>query len=177
MFSGRPRRSVFALAAPDHLLPWTLALVLPAIALDHVLHTEPAALLATPVYQLLHWLGDSLLALPLGAFAVWAGLQLADRLGWSGTTPSDTISRALLCAAVFALALVPGAVLHEQTDALTHAQLLVASHVHTLSRSGPTDPTSVLAAFVAHALSDGVQAQLLGFPALLVAMSWRNGAH
>jgi len=51
MFSGRPRRSVLALAAPDHLLSWTLALVLPAIGLDHVLHTEPAALLAMPLYQ------------------------------------------------------------------------------------------------------------------------------
>jgi len=45
---------------------------------EQVLHTGPGG---PPFYQVLHWLSDSLLALPLGLAAVWLGTRLASRQG------------------------------------------------------------------------------------------------
>jgi hypothetical protein len=157
------------------LMLLALALVVPAVALDHLSHTDTQALVTMPVYQVLHSLGDSLLALPLGAFAVWAGLRLSARFGLGSRTTSDVIARATVIAILFALMLVPGALLHEFTDALTHAHLLLAVQSHAASAPRSASLPAAVLAFVTHAFADAVEGQLLGLPTLTLAMSWKKG--
>jgi membrane protein implicated in regulation of membrane protease activity len=116
-----------------------MPLVLGVVGFEQLLHTGPGG---PPVYQLLHWLSDSLMALPLGVAAVWLGSRLAQR---KRRTSSDTLARACLIAIVFAVLLVPGGIVHEQIDTLTQAHKAVSVHTH---------------------------GQLVGLPLLLVALAW-----
>jgi hypothetical protein len=157
------------------LMLLALALVVPAVALDHIAHADTRALVTMPVYQVLHSLADSLLALPLGALAVWAGLHLSARLGLGSRTTSDVFARATVITILFSLMLVPGALLHEVTDALTHAHLLLAVQSHAASATQSASPPVAVLAFLTHALADAIEGQLLGLPALTLAMAWKKG--
>ena len=106
MSSAGGSNSTFLMAMP---------LVLGVVGFEQLLHTGPGG---PPVYQLLHWLSDSLMALPLGVAAVWLGSRRAQR---QRGTSSDTLARACLIAIVFAVLLVPGGIVHEQIDTLTQA--------------------------------------------------------
>ena len=137
---------------------------------EQVLHTGPGG---PPFYQVLHWLSDSLLALPLGLAAVWLGTRLASRQGAPRKRRSDTLARACLIAIVFAVLLVPGGVVHEQIDSPTHAHAAISVHTHggVPATRDLRDP-AVLAAYVLHAFSDGLVGQLVGLPLLLLALAW-----
>jgi len=137
---------------------------------EQVLHTGPGG---PPFYQVLHWLSDSLLALPLGLAAVWLGTRLASRQGALRKRRSDTLARACLIAIVFAVLLVPGGVVHEQIDSLTHAHAAISVHTHggVPATRDLRDP-AVLAAYVLHAFSDGLVGQLVGLPLLVLALAW-----
>lgn len=78
----------------DHAVRVALMLTLPTIGLEQLLHTDRWTLAALPVYQALHWLSDSLLALPLAGGAVWGGQRLALRLGLDASTPQGIVGRA-----------------------------------------------------------------------------------
>lgn len=162
-------------ATESPLMVLALALVIPAVGLDHILHTDAPALVTMPVYQALHYLGDCLLALPLGALAVWAGRRLAAQMRLGARTTSDIVARATVIALLFALMLVPGALLHELVDATTHAHLLLGIQSHTADAAQSVSLPAAVLAFLSHALADGLAGQLLGFPTLTLAMSWKRG--
>jgi hypothetical protein len=173
-FMRQEKSTYHSSATESPLMVLALALVIPAVGLDHVLHTDPPALVTMPVYQVLHFLGDTLLALPLGALAIWSGRRLSTRLGLRSRTTSEMAAQASAMALLFALLLVPGAVLHELTDAMTHAHLLLGVQSHAAGAQSLSLSAAVLA-FLSHALVDGIEGQLLGFPTLTLAMSWKKG--
>ena len=164
--AARPARS--AAGGSNITLLMALPLVLGVVGFEQLLHTGPGG---PPVYQVLHWLSDSLMALPLGFVAVWLGSRLATRRG--AGRRADTLARACLIAIVFAVLLVPGGILHEQIDNLTQAHKAISVHTHggIVATRNWTDP-SVLAAYFVHALSDGLIGQLVGLPLMLAALAW-----
>jgi hypothetical protein len=152
----------------SHVL-MALPLVLGVVGFEQLLHTGPGG---PPVYQALHWLSDSMLALPLGLAAVWLGSRLAFRRGAGRPGRSDTMARACVIAIVFAVLLIPGGILHEQIDNLTHAHTAISVHTHggIPATRDWTDP-AVLAAYIIHAFSDGLIGQLVGLPLLLAVLA------
>jgi hypothetical protein len=147
-----------------------LPLVLGVVGFEQLLHTGPGG---PPVYQVLHWLSDSLMALPLGLGAVWLGSRLAMRRTGARRGTSDSLTRACLIAIVFAVLLVPGGILHEQIDNLTQAHKAISVHTHggVPATRNWTDP-AVLLGYIVHAFSDGLIGQLVGLPLLLAALAW-----
>lgn len=158
------------LRSGDGSVPMAVLLAFGVVGWEQVLHTGPGG---PPFYQVLHWLSDSLLALPLGLAAVWLGTRLASRQGALRKRRSDTLARACLIAIVFAVLLVPGGVVHEQIDSLTHAHAAISVHTHggVPATRDLRDP-AVLAAYVLHAFSDGLVGQLVGLPLLVLALAW-----
>jgi hypothetical protein len=159
------------------VLRLALLIALPVVGLEQIRHTSPTALAAFPVYEALHWLSDSLLALPLAVIAVWAGGWIARRAGHDRAALPDVVLHAAFIALVFALVLVPGAVLHEEADRLTHAHAALAIHTHGVAdaKTAVDAPTYVLG-FVSHALSDGIEGQVVGLPVVILALLRRPHA-
>lgn len=153
-----------------HTLWLALALTLPTIGLEQLLHTDRWTLTALPLYQALHWLSDSLLALPLAGGAVWGGQRLADRLGLDASTPQGIAGRAALIVLLFAFLLVPGAGLHDAADRLTHVHAGAAIHSHIPLQVLSAGRPASLARFTSHALSDAFKGQAVGLPATILAL-------
>jgi hypothetical protein len=152
-----------------------LLLALPVIGVEQLVHTDRPTLVALPLYQALHWLSDSLLALPLAAVAVWGGQRFATRLGLGAWTPAAIVGRACLIALLFAFVLVPGTALHDAADRLTHAHVLFSSHSHVpLPSRAAAGGTTALARFVTHALSDGFEGQAVGLPLMILMLAWEG---
>jgi hypothetical protein len=166
--AAQPARS--AAGGSNSTLLMALPLVLGVVGFEQLLHTGPGG---PPVYQALHWLSDSLMALPLGLAAVWLGSRLALRLAPGRQRTGDPLARACLIAIVFAVLLVPGGMVHEQFDTLTQAHRAISAHTHggLVATRSWTDP-DVFAAYVIHAFGDGLIGQLVGLPLLLVALAW-----
>jgi hypothetical protein len=158
-----------ALPAED-IFRLAVVLSLPVIGLEQVVHTSPTALVNFPVYEALHWLSDSLLALPLAVAAVWSGVFVAYLLGNRRQALADLIARAGAIVLIFALLLVPGAVLHEEADRLTHAHAGLAIHTHGAGDVKNAEVVPAVFAFSTHALGDGLTGQLLGFPIVILAL-------
>jgi hypothetical protein len=137
---------------------------------EQLLHTGPGG---PPLYQALHWVSDSLLALPLALAAIWVGSRLAGRRRTARPRRADALARACLIAIVFAVLLIPGGIAHEWIDTLTksHAAISVHTHGGIVATRDPREP-AVLAAYLLHAFSDGLIGQLVGLPLLLVAFAW-----
>jgi hypothetical protein len=136
---------------------------------EQLLHTGSGGL---PLYQLLHWLSDSLMALPLALGAVWAGSRLASRRGLGRQHASDVFARAALIAMVFAVLLIPGGFVHEQMDTLTRAHQTISLHTHVgLAVRDPRDPAVILA-WLTHALTDGLMGQVVGLPLIVLVLAW-----
>jgi hypothetical protein len=168
-----PARARVSPSDRGHPLRLASLLAFPTIGVEQLVHTDRPMLVALPLYQALHWLSDSLLALPLAAVAVWGGQRLAARLGLGASTPAAIAGRTCLIAVLFALVLVPGAALHEGADRLTHAHALVASHSHvSLSSRAATGGAAALARAAGHALSDGLAGQAVGLPLVILALWW-----
>jgi hypothetical protein len=167
--AAQPARSA-AGSSSTSTVPVALPLVLGVVGFEQLLHTGPGG---PPVYQVLHWLSDSLMALPLGLAAVWLGSRLALRAARARRAGPDALARACLIAIIFAVLLVPGGILHEQIDNLTQAHKAVSVHTHggLVATRNWTDP-DVFAAYVIHAFSDGLIGQLVGLPLLLGALAW-----
>lgn len=113
----------------------TVALGFPIVALDQFLHTSPAQFGAAPTFQLFRWLGDTLIALPLVAAAVWAGHLIADRAGLGWGTRREVFQRALLISALLAVFLIPGWFIHNEIAGTTQNADLIASHSHAASHN------------------------------------------
>jgi hypothetical protein len=151
---------------------WVIAapLAFGVIGFEQLLHTGTDT--ALPVYEALHWVSDSLLALPLAVAAVWGAGRLAAWRGVDGTTRSDVLLRACLIALLFALLLVPGGFLHEQLDTLTHHKAIsLHTHAGLVAARDPRDP-AVIAAYVTHAFADGLIGQVVGLPLVVLALAW-----
>jgi hypothetical protein len=163
---------VARLSEPDDTLWLAPLLAFPVIGFEQVLHTSSVALQGAPLYQTLHWLSDALMALPLAFVAVWSGHRLARRLGHRAQNVPDTFAHALLIALLFALVLVPGAILHEGADSLTHAhaRLSIHSHAGNVTVSAPSTPNLFGVDFATHALSDGLVGQAIGLPLAVLAL-------
>jgi hypothetical protein len=164
-----------AVGGRDSTLLMALPLVFGVIGFEQLLHTGPGG---PPVYQALHWLSDSLLALPLGMLAVWLGSRLAGRRAPRQQTRTDTLARACLIAIIFAVLLVPGGIVHEQIDNLTQSHKAISVHTHggLVATRSWTDP-DVFFAYVVHAFSDGLIGQLVGLPLLLGVLAWATRRH
>jgi hypothetical protein len=152
-----------------------MLIVFPVIGLEQILHTPQASLQALAFYEALHWVSDSLLALPLAVSAVLVGHWLADRLGLRLFTASDVLARACVIALVLAVLLVPGAALHDLADGLTHSHALLGVHSHVATNPNATSG-SVLAVVgdTLHALSDGLQGQAVGLPLAFFGLLWTS---
>ena len=148
------------------------ALSFVVVGWEQLQHTGLAALGFLPLYQAMHWVSDSLLALPLAVLAVWAGQQLAGRLGLSEMAVPHVLARATLICLLFAILLVPGAALHDASDRLTHAPWTQGLLPHGHGGAECVSPvlgvecvsTQTPFTYAAHALTDGLQGQLLGLP-------------
>jgi hypothetical protein len=147
-----------------------LVIVFPVIGLEQILHTSTFELRAQPLYEALHWLSDSLLALPLAAAAVWAGHRLATRLQIGLSTVSDVFTRACMIALLLALLLVPGEALHEQADRLTHTHTALGFHSHTPAVVGVSSGPLAIASQTLHGLTDGLEGQAVGLPLAFVVL-------
>ncbi len=154
----------------DDTLRLALLVVFPVIGFEQIAHTPPAALVGLPVYQALHWLSDSLLALPLAATAVWGGHALARRLRHGQPVGSDLLLQAAAIGLVFAVALVPGAALHEEADQLTHAHARLSIRSHAQADVLSLGNLAGFVRFVEHAAADGVESQVIGLPLILLAL-------
>jgi hypothetical protein len=151
----------------------SLVIVFPVIGLEQLLHTSPAVLRTLPLYEALHWVSDSLLALPLVGIAVMIGQLLAAHFGIGRARVSDLFTRACLIALVLAVLLVPGQALHDQADALTHAHTVLGVHSHAAFPSTATEsPQALFWGQVVHGLTDGLTGQLVGLPMAFLALLW-----
>lgn len=154
----------------QHTLVVALVIVFPVIGLEQFLHTTPLEFQRQPVYEALHWLSDSLLALPLAALAVWLGDWFATRLGIGASHVSDVFTRACIIALVLAVLLVPGEALHEQVDQLTHTHVSLGFHSHGAASPASTSGPLVLTGVALHGLTDGLEGQAVGLPLAFVAL-------
>jgi hypothetical protein len=158
------------LTSAERNLAIAAPLAFAVVGFEQLLHTGPDTTL--PVYEVLHWLSDSLLALPLATAAVWGASRLASWRRLDGHTTSDVLARACLVALLFAVLLVPGSVLHEQIDSLTHHKAIsLHTHAGLVATRDPRDP-AVIFAYVSHALSDGLFGQLVGLPLVALVLAW-----
>jgi len=142
-------------------------LVFGVIGFEQVLHTGSDG---PPLYQALHWVSDSLLALPLGFLAIWLGTRVA---AWQRLAPyrrSSSLARACCIAIVFAVLLIPGSIAHDQIDTVTRAHAAISVHTHGgIPATRDWRDPAVLGGTVLHAFSDGLTGQLVGLPLLVVA--------
>jgi hypothetical protein len=69
-----------------------------------------------------------------------------------------------------ALVLVPGAILHEQADLLTHAHARLSIHTHAQADVQTLGSPTGFVRFVGHAVGDGVESQVIGVPLILLAL-------
>ncbi|MBO0836246.1 MAG: hypothetical protein J2P28_12190, partial [Actinobacteria bacterium] len=114
-----------------------LAVSLPVIALDQFLHTPVANYGAQPVTEAMHWITDSLMAVPFFAVGAWAGDVIAARAKIGTAKHLDVRSkrlalfkRSLLIALVSALALAPAWFAVNKFDNPSQAQPLVVPTAH-----------------------------------------------
>ncbi len=162
-----------AVTVPPDRVVLALLIVFPVIGFEQILHTTLAELQALPLYEAMHWVSDSLLALPLGVAAIWSGTWCATRLRIGVRTLSDIFTRACIIALLLAVLLVPGQALHDAADRITHTHALSAVHNHIPVPPGaPTDGPAAVAYQALHALSDGLQGQAIGLPVAFGALLW-----
>ena len=154
---------------PDVLVT-ALIIIFPVIGLEQIWHTTPVVLRTLPLYEALHWLSDALLAVPLGAAAVWGGNYLATRLRIGAVHLSDLFARACVIALLLAVLMVPGEALHQQADVLTHTHAVLGFHPHVGFAAPPTDGPRAIVDQALHALSDGLAGQILGLPLAFAAL-------
>ena len=128
---------------------------------EQLLHTGEGGL---PLYQALHWVSDSLLALPLAVAAVWAGTRLANARGIGRHRTADLLARAILIAVLFAVLLIPGGFVHEQMDVLTHAHQTLSLHTHAGTAVRDYRDPLVVLGIASHYFTDGIVGQAVGLP-------------
>src|SRR5262245_6485893 len=116
--------------SPQETLPLAALLSVLTVGLYQVLQTAPAQFGTSPLFQVLRWLSDGLMALPLFAAAVWTGHWSASRLGLTLAGRADVFKRALLIAAALAVFLIPGWFAYNELASLTQSADLVSSHSH-----------------------------------------------
>jgi hypothetical protein len=143
------------------------------VGFEQVLHTTSGLAL----YQAMHWISDSLLALPLATLAVWLGSVLANWRGIGRRRTADLMTRAMIIALIFAVLLIPGGLIHEQIDALlSYKRVSLHTHAGLAVARDWRDP-EVLAALVSHTFGDGLLGQLAGLPlvvGLMAVLARRN---
>ena len=115
---------------PQETLPLAALLSFLTVGLYQFLQTTPTQFGASPLFQVLRWLSDGLMALPLFAAAVWTGHWTASRLGLTLTSRVDVFKRALLIAAALTLFLIPGWFAYKELASLTQSADLVSGHSH-----------------------------------------------
>ena len=125
-----PNSAIRRSFGPQETLPLAALLSFLTVGLYQFLQTAPAQFGASPLFQVLRWLSDGLMALPLFAGAVWAGHWAASRLGLTLTSRADVFKRALLIAAALTLFLIPGWFAYKELATLTQSADLVSSHSH-----------------------------------------------
>jgi hypothetical protein len=136
---------VFKNSAVSRLLSrhetFCLAVILsfPVVALDQFLHTSPAVIGASPAFQSLRWISDTLMALPLFAGGVWTGHLIADRMGLQPTVHSEIFGRALVISGSLAVFLIPGWFAYNKLASLTQSADLAAVHSHGVGLSRDPD--------------------------------------
>jgi hypothetical protein len=116
-----------------------LALSFPVVALDQFLHTSPAVIGASPAFQALRWISDTLMALPLFATGVWIGHLIADRMGLQLSVHSEIFGRALVVSGSLAVFLIPGWFAYNKLASLTQSADLAAVHSHGVGLSRDPD--------------------------------------
>src|SRR5450755_3008901 len=124
--SAKPERGL----GSGSIVPLAIAACCAVIGLDQVLHTTPAALLASPLAQTLHWAGNVVLAVPFAAVAIWAGGWLGSRLGINLTGSWGVFTQACLITLVLAVLLVPAWFGHYAVDSVTQAPVVPSAGGH-----------------------------------------------
>lgn len=100
------------------IVPLVIVVCCAVIGLDQILHTTPAAFAASPLYQVVHWAVDVVLAVPFVAVAVWAGGWISGRLGIGLASFADVFAQACVITLILAILLVPAWFAHYAVDSL-----------------------------------------------------------
>jgi hypothetical protein len=100
----------------------------PVIGFDQFLRAVPSKIPEQAATAIQHWLADSLLAVPLFAFGIWAGDRIARRAGLGTARPIDAAKRAMVITLLAAMALTPIWFRVDRSDNPVTAQPLIAPH-------------------------------------------------
>jgi len=109
------------------MVPLILVTCCAVIGLDQILHTTPAVFAASPLTQVVRWVGDVILAVPFAAVAIWAGGWLGGRLGIDLTRRWGVFTQACLITLLLAVLLVPAWFAHYGIDSVTPAPVVPAA--------------------------------------------------
>lgn len=124
------------------IVPLVIVVSGAVIGLDQVLHTAPAVFAASPLTQVVRWVGDVILAVPFAAVAIWAGGWLGGKLGINLTGRWGVFTQACLITLLLAVLLVPAWFAHYAIDSVTPAPVVPAAAGHAGHEHGGAPPIS-----------------------------------
>lgn len=134
------------------------------IAVDQLVHTNPATLAASPSSQVVHWVGDVILAVPFVAVALWVAGWLGGKLGVRMTGRWDVFVQACLVTLVLAVLLVPAWFGHYAINSLAPGPVVVTAAAHAGHEHGAAPPPA------ASWLGNGVLYLLMSIPLAAAAV-------
>ena len=124
------------------IVPLVIVTCCAVIGLDQILHTTPAVFAASPLTQLVRWVGNVILAVPFAAVAIWAGGWLGGKLGIDLTGRWGVFTQACLITLLLAVLLVPAWFAHYAIDTATPAPVVPAAVGHAAHEHGGPPPLS-----------------------------------
>ena len=155
---GGPARRVRARPPMEVLLVGSV-LAFGVIAWEHTIHAYLLGQSDTLGANLVHWLRDSFLALPLALTAAVLA-RLWSRMLRLGSSLTDLLGRAGLAALLFGLFLVPSAPIHNQVDAALDSGSNLVAAEHAVQVSSQAVLLDEHAAHLGAAPADGGLVQL-----------------
>lgn len=122
------------------IVPLVIVTCCAVIGLDQVLHTTPAVFAASPLTQLVRWVGNVILAVPFAAVAIWVGGWLGSKLGINLTGRWGVFTQACLITLLLAVLLVPAWFAHYAIDTATPTPVVPAAVGHAGHEHGGAAP-------------------------------------
>lgn len=124
------------------IVPLVIVTCCAVIGVDQILHTTPAVFAASPLNQLVRWVGDVILAVPFAAVAIWTSGWLGSKLGINLTDRWGVFTQACLITLLLAVLLVPAWFAHYAIDSATPTPVVPAALGHAGHEHGGAPPIS-----------------------------------